>query len=111
MSKQLLMDVSSAMLLRGEKSLDMLQCLIIYNTWSHYYSLITPYSQSTAKLHLAIAMVFDLGLTKQFREIDTPTEVLVDAMANVPPEFVRRENMRSLEEIRGLLSVYVLKTM
>lgn len=32
-SKQFLMDISAAMLLRGEKSLDMLQGMIVYNVW------------------------------------------------------------------------------
>lgn len=33
MSKRMLMDVSASMLIRGEKSLDLLQCLILYNIW------------------------------------------------------------------------------
>ena len=32
-SKQFLMEISAAMLVRGEKSLDMLQGLILYNAW------------------------------------------------------------------------------
>jgi hypothetical protein len=34
MSKSFLMDTSAAMLIRGEKSLDMLQSLLIYTAWS-----------------------------------------------------------------------------
>ena len=33
-AKEIVTDVATAMLTRGEKSLDMLQCMIIYNTWS-----------------------------------------------------------------------------
>lgn len=33
MAKQIATDVAAAMLLRGEKSLDMLQSLILYNAW------------------------------------------------------------------------------
>jgi hypothetical protein len=34
MAKQIATDIATAMLLRGEKSLDMLQSLILYNAWS-----------------------------------------------------------------------------
>lgn len=31
--KQLAMDIAAAMIVKGEKSLDMLQCLLVYNIW------------------------------------------------------------------------------
>jgi len=33
MGKKIGQEISEAMLLRGEKSLDMLQCLLVYNSW------------------------------------------------------------------------------
>lgn len=33
MSKQISMDIAAALLIRGERSLDMLQALVIYNAW------------------------------------------------------------------------------
>ena len=33
MGKKISQEISEAMLLRGEKSLDMLQCLLVYNSW------------------------------------------------------------------------------
>ncbi len=39
-SKDIVRDITSAMLLRGEKSLDMLQALIVYNAWSVHVTVI-----------------------------------------------------------------------
>lgn len=33
MAKQICMDIAEALVLRGERSLDMLQAVIVYNTW------------------------------------------------------------------------------
>lgn len=39
MSKEITMDIATALLMRGERSLDMLQALVIYNAWLvHQYS-------------------------------------------------------------------------
>jgi hypothetical protein len=39
MSKQISMDIAAALLIRGERSLDMLQALVIFNAWSVYTNL------------------------------------------------------------------------
>jgi hypothetical protein len=112
MSKQMLVEVPTAMFLRAEKSLDMLQSLIVYNSWAHAYTPVTPATQSTGMLQLAVAMVYDLGLTKQYREMDSPTEILLDAIANsnASPENMRKETKRTLEEIRTFLACYLLSS-
>jgi len=46
-SKQFLIEISASMLVRGEKSLDMLQGLILYNAWSVPYLAISTYRQLT----------------------------------------------------------------
>lgn len=33
LGKQIAVDIAAAMIARGEKTLDMLQCLLVYNTW------------------------------------------------------------------------------
>lgn len=111
MSREILLEIATAMLLRAEKSLDLLQCLIIYNAWTHSYTPNAPSAQSSGMLQLAIAMVFDLGLTKQYREMDSPTEILIDAIQNLPPDSNRKEHNRSIDEMRTLLACYVLTSM
>lgn len=113
MSREILIEIATAMLLRAEKSLDLLQCIIVYNAWTHSYTPNAPSSQSSGMLQLAIAMVFDLGLTKQYRELDSPAEILIEAMVNAPPstDTARRETKRSVDEMRTLLACYVLTSM
>lgn len=111
MSRQILVEIPAAMLLRAEKSLDMLQCLVIYNAWYQNYTPVTPATSSSGMLQLALAMVYDLGLTKQYREMDSPTEILLEAIANSSPETTRKETKRSLDEIRALLACHLLTSM
>lgn len=110
MSKAYLLDISAAMLLRGEKSLDMLQSLIIYNAWSYTHGHVRPSSHSTGIFQLALGMAFDLGLTKQYREVDSPGEVLMHTINEGVPLASRREMRRSFDEMRALLCCYVLTT-
>ncbi|KAL2069099.1 hypothetical protein VTL71DRAFT_15437 [Oculimacula yallundae] len=102
MSKQFLMDISAAMLLRGEKSLDMLQGLIVYNAWSYYYSPVIPSWQSTGIHQLSIALLFDLGLTRPVRDNEGPLSDVSRATGQ------KDEHERTLDERRALLCCYFL---
>ncbi|KAH8654456.1 hypothetical protein BGZ60DRAFT_154530 [Tricladium varicosporioides] len=104
MSKQLAADIATAMMWKGEKSLDMLQALIIYNLWAYYISPVPPQLQSTAVFQLAHALVFDLGLHKPVRDTDT-AEILPDS-TKVVPDMNPKEVNRTLEERRTVLACY-----
>ncbi|KAL5317410.1 hypothetical protein ACEPPN_014505 [Leptodophora sp. 'Broadleaf-Isolate-01'] len=101
-SKQFLMDISAAMLLRGEKSLDMLQGMIVYNVWSYYYSPVIPSWQSTGIHQLSLALLFDLGLTRPMRDNDGPLSDVATARSQ------KEENERTLDDRRALLCCYFL---
>ncbi|TVY78222.1 Transcriptional regulator WAR1 [Lachnellula suecica] len=106
MSKQVSMEIAAALILRGERSLDMLQAVIIYNTWSYYYSPVVPHTQSTAMFQLSFALLFDLGLNRPVRDAEGP-EMLVDPSKNVT-EINSKEGKRTLDERRAFLSCYIL---
>ncbi|KAE9380143.1 hypothetical protein N431DRAFT_459105 [Stipitochalara longipes BDJ] len=105
LGKQIVSDIASAMLLRGEKSLDMLQSLCVCNLWAYYFTSITPVSQSTAMFQLALALVFDLGLNRPVRSDTGPGEVLADFMKGSVDR--KQEINRSHDERRILLSCYL----
>jgi hypothetical protein len=62
MAKEIIMEISAALFIRCEKSLDLLEALIVYNIWQYYYAPINPQYQSSAVIQLAVAVLFDLGL-------------------------------------------------
>ncbi|KAF4615887.1 hypothetical protein G7Y89_g15228 [Cudoniella acicularis] len=103
-AKQISLDLATAMMWRGEKSIDMLQSLIVYNLWAYYYSAVPPQLQSTAHFQLANAMVFDLGLQKPVKDHEN-ADMLPDS-TKVIPECSPREFKRTLEERRTLLACY-----
>ncbi|PMD35134.1 hypothetical protein L207DRAFT_466175 [Hyaloscypha variabilis F] len=105
LGKQIVSEMASAILLRGEKSLDMLQSLCICNLWAYYFTSIIPVNQSTAIFQLALAILFDLGLNRPVRNDFGPGEVLADFMkASVDR---KQEMKRSVDERRALLSIYL----
>ncbi|CAG8954323.1 hypothetical protein HYFRA_00005946 [Hymenoscyphus fraxineus] len=105
MSKSLCMDVAEAMILKGERNLDMLQSMLIHNAWSLYFSPVTPpIAQSTAVFQLQHALVFDLGLNKPVREGD-PSDMLPNNSGVLPKNSVT-EAKRTSEERRTLLCAF-----
>lgn len=88
------------MITKGEKSLDMLQCILVHNIWyvslmventhcimkqafdlfshlthtnicrSYYFSATSPQSQSTGMMQLSLALLFDLGLNRGIPDDD-----------------------------------------
>lgn len=53
--------IANKMLFHGEKSLDLLKSLLLLLSWFQYYSCSS--SQMTNLLHMAKALVLDLGLS------------------------------------------------
>lgn len=105
-SKQFMMEVAAAMLIRGEKSLDMLQGMILYNAWSYYYSPVIPSWQSTGTHQLSLALLYDLGLTRPLRDYDGPISDVEMARTKSQKE----EHERTHDERRALLCYYFLNS-
>ncbi|TVY27504.1 Transcriptional regulator [Lachnellula hyalina] len=106
MAKQLSMDIAGALILKGDRSLDMLQSLVTYNAWSYLYSPTVPQAQSTAMFQLSFALIFDLGINRPVASIEGP-EGLVDPSRNVV-EINPKEAKRTLDERRAYISCYIL---
>jgi hypothetical protein len=62
MAKELMRDISERLLINGEKSLEILQGILVFSNWynPHLYS----HQHSTNLLHLAIALTTDLNIDR-----------------------------------------------
>jgi hypothetical protein len=107
LAKQIIMEIAAALFIRNEKSLDMLEGLIIYNVWQYYYSPSNPQYQSSALMQLVLAVLFDLGLNKPLRENDGP-EMLQDTFRLANDNI--KELKRSPRERRTFLIVFLITT-
>lgn len=92
--KELLRDLSERIMMKGEKSVDLLQAIIIIVAW--YYPHIFWSFQITNLLYLAAAMTIDLGFDKR-RE---PCKADFNATTPV--------HQPSMEETRTLLGLFYL---
>lgn len=109
MCKDLMVDISTSMLIRGEKDLDMLQGVILLNAWSYFVSPVPPALISTGLFQLAIALLFDLKLTRPIREYDGPGEMLAECQTrNIPDSLANDTARRNSDECRALLCCYYL---
>ena len=61
LEKTLRVGILEAILLNGEKNIDLLAALLVYLAWYHFYC-IPKMETSTQLIHLAISMCLDLGL-------------------------------------------------
>ncbi len=99
------------MLLRGEKSLDLLQGLLIFLAWYQYYSYFTPQlinPQVMNLLHLAIAMTTDLGLNRPSQPaVMAPIGLIIDIAQMIHGKLVNR-GIQTSDDRRALLGVYCL---
>ncbi|RDW72822.1 hypothetical protein BP6252_06729 [Coleophoma cylindrospora] len=107
-STQYILDISRAMFVTGEKSLDMLESLLIYNAWSFYYSPVTALAQSSGLHQLAHTLVFDLALTKPVSEGDSHIQMLINDAIKKIPENGNKEIKRTNDERRALLCCYYI---
>lgn len=58
----LMEDLTTRLLFRAEKSLDLLQALLVFIAWYHYHTLVNP--QVTNLLHLTKALINNMGLNR-----------------------------------------------
>ena len=105
MVKQLMRNLSERILINNEKSLDILQAILVFVTWYHPH--IFWGQQITNLLHLAIAMTIDMGF-------DIPPHQCVDFKSATTkavhgPSLTGR--VPSLEEHRALAGCFYLASM
>ncbi|KAF2188998.1 hypothetical protein K469DRAFT_564970 [Zopfia rhizophila CBS 207.26] len=93
-------EISQAVLVRGEKSLELLEGLLVYLAWNHVHLQLG--SQLYNLLHIAVAMLTELGLNKE-------PYAWSKTAAGALREFGRDRRAgvtRTLEERRALLGVF-----
>ncbi|PMD39436.1 hypothetical protein L207DRAFT_583309 [Hyaloscypha variabilis F] len=102
----------TSMLARGEKSLDMLQALLVYASWSHCFAALLPQDQSTGIIQLVLALVNDLALNRGVRYKGDTGVLLLEAERRIFSGDRRnpRVGERSLDECRALLYAFYLSS-
>ncbi|MCJ1466617.1 hypothetical protein MMC07_005237 [Pseudocyphellaria aurata] len=71
MGKAILEDFSTSLLFKAEKSLDLLQAMLVYNAWQYYHFSVS--SRTTTVLQLTLGLMFELGInTPQSHEKEEP---------------------------------------
>lgn len=104
MGEDLMKYVGDRMLLKGEKSLDLLQGILVFTAWYQYYNQTNP--QLMNLLHLALAMATDLGLTRPTHIGKwPPLGVAIDTTLYIHGKPIS-QGLQTSDERRALLGVY-----
>ncbi|KAJ9499672.1 hypothetical protein H2202_004662 [Exophiala xenobiotica] len=103
-AEELLRYIGERMLLKAEKSLDILQGILVFISWYQYYNLLNP--QLMNLLHLASAMTIDLGLNRPSHVGPwPPTGIVIDTNQLIHGKPVR-QGIQTSDERRALLGLY-----
>ncbi|KIW33082.1 uncharacterized protein PV07_04577 [Cladophialophora immunda] len=106
LADELMRYIGERMLMKGEKSLDLLQGLLVFSSWYQYYNHNNP--QVMNLLHLATAMATDLGLNRPRQPaVLAPIGMVVDAAEMFHGKLVNH-GVRTSDDRRALLGVYNL---
>lgn len=105
---KLLAYLGDHLLLRGEKSLDLLQGLLVYLAWGNHQ--FHNSAQMSALLQLAIALVAELDLGKTPRKIPDPKKSLVHAMGLVSSPPPKAVNTHTSDEMRAFVGCFYLSS-
>ncbi|KIX94678.1 uncharacterized protein Z520_09724 [Fonsecaea multimorphosa CBS 102226] len=98
--------IGEHILMKGEKSLDLLQGLLVFCSWFQYYNHNNP--QVMNLLHLATAMATDLGLNRPKQPaVLAPIGMVVDAAEMFHGKLVNN-GVQTFDDRRALLGVYYL---
>jgi hypothetical protein len=95
------------MLFEATKSLDLLLGLLVYCSWSHFY-IYSKHIKSTS-IQLAMALAFDLGITRPVPSEPRHTLVLPTTNAEKGPNIPRRAP-RTMEERRAVLGLFLISS-
>ena len=91
--------ISEAVIMKAERSLDLLQGILVFLSYHHYFCL--AHGQFNNLLHLAMSMVCDMGLDRRTRTHNDTQNLSMD-----PKERRRITN----EERRVLLGVWYMSS-
>ncbi|EXJ53548.1 uncharacterized protein A1O5_13219 [Cladophialophora psammophila CBS 110553] len=106
MADDLMRYIGDRMLMKGDKSIDLLQGLLVFSTWYQYYNHNNP--QVMNLFHLVTAMVTDLGLNRPIQPaVLTPIGMVVDAAQMFHGRLVN-QGIQTSDDRRALLGVYNL---
>ncbi|KXT04658.1 hypothetical protein AC578_2120 [Pseudocercospora eumusae] len=103
--RELIRDVSERIMINGEKSIDLLQAIMVFVAWFHAH--VFWCQQVTNLLHLAIALTIDMGIDRQPQ--------LCGGFKTQTTKAVHGNNlatrMPTLEEHRVLVGLFYLSSM
>ncbi|EHY58925.1 Transcription factor opdL [Exophiala dermatitidis] len=106
MAHELSKQLGDCMLVRGDKSLDLLQGILILVAWGQYYNHHT--AQLMNLLHLGSALILDLGLNKAAQtENSSATGGFIDIHQLIHGR-AAADGARTTDERRAVLGVYYL---
>ena len=94
-------------LVNGEKSLDLLQSILIYLAWYHHY--LCPQTQNIYQyIQVACGMAIDLGLFRKFPQQHFPNSQLCGPNLDTKALTPEGDDVRDLEGRRALIGCYYL---
>lgn len=105
MLKQLMRHISERILINGEKSLDILQGILILVAWYHPH--VFSQQQTTNLLHLAQALTIDLQIDRPAMQCEGFKHAAAKSGPNPPPP----PKQPTMEEYRALAGTYYMSAM
>ncbi|KAE8441496.1 hypothetical protein EG329_004884 [Mollisiaceae sp. DMI_Dod_QoI] len=105
---KLLTYLSEHLILRGEKSLDLLQGLLVYLAWGNYQ--FHSSAQMSALLQLAVALVAELYLGKMPRSIPDPKTSLAHAVGLTAASPPKAPITHTTDEMRAFVGCFYLSS-
>jgi hypothetical protein len=97
-----LRSMTDRLFVRGEKSLDLMQGMLVFAVW--YQHQLTQPPQFTNVVHLAVALMYDLGLCRDAPRTTERHETLEDAIKSLNHKILKHP--RTLEERRAFLGLW-----
>ena len=104
LAREIQKQIASRMIINNEKSLDLLQGLLVYLAWYHYFFQ-DGSSQILLLLQLCVTLVNEMGLT---RDHSTRVTTKRDQVAEAPAGTGSSPKKPSLSELRAFLGTFYL---
>jgi hypothetical protein len=68
--KDLIREIGERIMVKGERSVDLLQCIMVLVAWYYPHAFSKPVNQMTMLLHLAIALTVDTAIDRPAQKVD-----------------------------------------
>ena len=107
LAEGILRHIGEGMLVYGERSLDLLQSLLVFLSWYHYHGHINP--QLMNLMHLCLSLIVDLGLGSSSSRFQSANTITTDAERIIHGKAVAR-GVKTNEERRAVLACYYYTT-